>query len=66
MEGGGGSPSVAAGRRERISEMRQARSDLRHAGSAAANIHSFMSDRVELGEIVAWVFNNEMEGFRIK
>jgi len=52
--------------RERIGAMRQARSDLRHAGSAAANIHSFMSDRFELGEVVAWIFNNEMEGFRIK
>ena len=52
--------------RLRIREMVQARSDLREAGSAAATIHSFMSDRFELGEMVAWIFNNEMEGYRLK
>ena len=52
--------------RLRIREMVQARTDLREAGSAAATIHSFMSDRFELGEMVAWIFNNEMEGYRLK
>ncbi len=52
--------------RKRIAQMQQARTDLRKAGSAAANIQSFMSDRFELGEVVAWIFNNEMGGNRIK
>lgn len=52
--------------RLRIREMVQARTDLREAGSAAATIYTFMSDRFELGEMVAWVFNNEMQGFRMK
>lgn len=52
--------------RARIREMVQARSDLREAGSAAATIHSFMSDRFEIGEMVAWIFNNEMHGYRMK
>ena len=52
--------------RERISKMTRARSDLRQEGSAAATVRSFMSDRFELGEVVAWIFNNEMEGYRIK
>jgi hypothetical protein len=52
--------------RKRVALMQQARSDLRLAGSAAANIQTFMSDRFELGEVVAWIFNNEMGGHRIK
>lgn len=52
--------------RDRARRMSQARSDLREAGSAAANIRTFMSDRFELGEVVAWIFNNEMEGYRVK
>ena len=52
--------------RQRVALMQQARSDLRLAGSAAASIQTFMSDRFELGEVVAWIFNNEMGGHRIK
>ncbi len=52
--------------RRRVALMQQARTDLRQAGSAAANIQTFMSDRFELGEVVAWIFNNEMGGHRIK
>ena len=52
--------------RVRIRQMMQSRSDLRDEGSAAATTHSFMSDRFELGEMVAWIFNNEMDGYRIK
>ena len=52
--------------RVRIRQMMQSRSDLREEGSAAATTHSFMSDRFELGEMVAWIFNNEMEGYRVK
>ncbi len=52
--------------RERIGKMRDARRDLRKAGSAAATRRSFMSDAFEIGEVVAWIFNNEMEGYRVK
>jgi hypothetical protein len=52
--------------RKRIDEMRRARRDLRKLGSAAATRRSFMSDHFELGEVVAWIFNNEMEGYRVK
>ena len=52
--------------RDRARRMIQARTDLRVAGSAAANISSYMSDQFEVGEVVAWVFNNEMGGHRIK
>ncbi|MBK8262004.1 MAG: hypothetical protein IPK80_11800 [Nannocystis sp.] len=52
--------------RERATRMSVARTDLRRAGSAAATIHSYLSDRFELGEVVAWIFNNEMGGNRVK
>ncbi len=52
--------------RERMKAMRQARADLRDAGSAAASIQSYMRDRFEIGEMVAWIFNNEMAGYRMK
>jgi len=52
--------------RERMKKMIRARADLRDEGSAAASIQSYMSDRFELGEMVAWIFNNEMDGYRMK
>ena len=52
--------------RTRFHQMLSARADLRNAGSAAASRRSYMSARFEIGEVVAWIFNNEMEGYRIK
>ena len=51
---------------ERFSRMLAARAALRHTGSAAANIQSFFGDSFEIGEVVAWIFNNEMGGNRVK
>ncbi len=52
--------------RQRVRRMFQARSDLREAGSAAATTSSYMSERFEIGEVVAWIFNNELGGHRVK
>ena len=52
--------------RVRIRQMMQSRADLRDEGSAAATTHAYMSNRFEVGEMVAWIFNNEMDGYRIK
>jgi hypothetical protein len=52
--------------RARFKQMMSARADLRNAGSAAASRRSYMSARFEIGEVVAWIFNNEMEGYRVK
>jgi len=52
--------------KQRIEKMSDARRDLRTTGSAAASRRSFMSDGFEIGEVVAWIFNNEMEGYRVK
>ena len=50
----------------RIANMIDARIELRDMGSAAATIHSYLPTEFEIGEVVAWVFNNEMGGYRIK
>jgi len=42
------------------------RATLRDEGSAAASIKSFMATDFEIGELVAWIFNNEMGGYRVK
>ncbi len=51
---------------ERLAKMRQARAELRDAGSAAASIRTYIGDHFEIGEVVAWIFNNEMGGHRMK
>ncbi len=59
-------PSNFAVWRVRIAKMLQARASLRAEGSAAASIHSYMAPGFEIGEVVAWIFNNEMGGYRVK
>jgi hypothetical protein len=51
---------------ERVQRMVAARRHLRDAGSAAASIHAYLPSEFEIGEVVAWIFNNEMDGYRIK
>lgn len=50
----------------RFRAMTTARATLRDQGSAAASIQSFMATTFEIGEVVAWIFNNEMGGYRVK
>jgi hypothetical protein len=50
----------------RFRKMLQGRTTLREEGSAAASISSFMATTFEIGEVVAWIFNNEMGGYRVK
>jgi hypothetical protein len=52
--------------KQRFQKMLTARAVLRDAGSAAADIQSYMRNTIEIGEVVAWIFNNEMEGYRMK
>lgn len=59
-------PSNLATWRDRVGKMLRARASLRAEGSAAASIESFMAQGFEIGEVVAWIFNNEMEGYRVK
>jgi hypothetical protein len=59
-------PANAAAWTRRIGAMIAARTHLRDMGSAAASLHSYLPTTFEIGEVVAWIFNNEMGGFRIK
>jgi hypothetical protein len=59
-------PTNAAAWTRRIRAMITARTHLRDMGSAAASLHSYLPTSFEIGEVVAWIFNNEMGGYRIK
>jgi len=50
----------------RFRKMLKGRAHLRDTGSAAASIETFMATEFEIGEVVAWIFNNEMGGYRVK
>jgi hypothetical protein len=51
---------------KRFQKMLFARAQLRDMGSASASIYTFIGDSFEIGEVVAWIFNNEMDGYRMK
>lgn len=59
-------PSNIAAWQNRFRQMVAARRELRDAGSAAADLSSYLPVDFEIGEVVAWIFNNEMGGYRIK
>jgi hypothetical protein len=46
--------------------MIEARAILRDMGSASASINSYLGNTFEIGEVVAWIFNNELKGYRVK
>ena len=51
---------------KRFRNMHRAREQLRGRGSAAVNRKAYMYNKIFIGEVVGWVFNNEMGGYRIK
>jgi hypothetical protein len=59
-------PSNMADWMSRVAKMVDARIELRDEGSAAATTVSYLPAHFEIGEVVAWIFNNEMAGYRIK
>jgi len=46
--------------------MKRTRESLRGRGSAAVTREAYLYDEIHIGEVVGWVFNNEMGGYRIK
>lgn len=59
-------PENLARWQERVRRMLRSRAHLRDEGSAAASTLTFTASSFEIGEVVAWIFNNEMEGYRVK
>ena len=51
---------------DRFKRMRQARQNVYSQGSAAVDLRSYLGEGIEIGEVVAWIFNNEMGGYRLK
>ncbi|MBN2356293.1 hypothetical protein JXO59_09275 [candidate division KSB1 bacterium] len=53
---------------DRFRKMRNSRQNFYKLGSAALGRNSYLSDTIEIGEVVGWIFNNDPEiaGFRIK
>lgn len=51
---------------ERFRRMLRANQRVRGKGSAALNREAYLFDQIYIGEVVGWVFNNEMGGYRIK
>jgi len=52
---------------ERFAAMTRGRQQVCAEGTAAVDIKTYIGgDEFEIGNAVAWIFNNELEGFRIK
>jgi hypothetical protein len=52
--------------KSRFERMLRMRRQVRGHGSAAITKEAYLSDEISIGDVVAWVFNNEEIGFRIK
>lgn len=51
---------------ERFRRMQLERERTRGRGSASITRQTYLFDDIRIGEIVGWIFNNEIEGYRIK
>jgi len=51
---------------ERFGEMDRAREELTRKGSAAVSRRTYLPVGFKIGDVVAWIFNNEMGGYRVK
>ena len=49
----------------RFRRMIRAREAVQTSGSAAFTLETYLGQEIEIGEVVAWIFNNEMGGSRL-
>lgn len=52
--------------RDRVQRMQRTRQNVYSQGSAAVSLSTYLGDSIEIGDVVAWIFNNEMDGYRLK
>jgi len=52
--------------RERFEKMKRAQEGLRGRGSSAVTMEAYLTEEIRIGDVVAWVFNIEAGGYRIK
>ena len=50
---------------KRFEMMRRGRQNMRGKGSAAVNRAAYLHEDIQIGEVVSWIFNNEIGGFRL-
>ena len=50
----------------RFAQMERARDELTRKGSAAVSRHTYLPVGFKIGDVVAWIFSNEMGGYRVK
>lgn len=51
---------------ERFERMNSERQHIRGRGSASVTRQSYLFEEIRIGEVVGWIFNNEISGYRIK
>ncbi len=59
-------PSNMARWQERFRKIDAARQELARKGSAAVTRETYLPAALKIGDVVAWIMNNEMGGYRIK
>ena len=59
-------PSNMAVWQDRFRRMDAARQELARKGSAAVSRETYLPAVLKIGDVVAWILNNEMGGYRIK
>lgn len=50
----------------RFRRMQRARHAFHTRGTASVTMKTYLPETIEIGSVVAWIFNNEHEGYRIK
>lgn len=51
---------------ERFRRMRRSQHTLHTRGTSSITMKTYLTDTIEIGAVVAWIFNNEEQGHRIK
>jgi len=50
---------------KRFEMMQRGRQSMRGKGSAAVNRAAYLHEHIQIGEVVSWIFNNEIGGYRL-
>lgn len=51
---------------DRFRRMRRSQHMLHTRGTSSITMKTYLTDTIEIGAVVAWIFNNEEQGYRIK
>lgn len=51
---------------DRFKRMRRTQHMLHTRGTSSVTMNTYLYDKIEIGSVVAWLFNNDLKGYRIK